>query len=249
MFIANVCRLYLILMSNNIRYWAIVPAAGTSQRMAGEMPKQYLPLCDTTVIEASMSCFLRHPNISGVVVALHAEDQYWNNLSIVRHEKIHTVIGGETRSDSVHNALGYLDNTPAQENDFVLVHDAARPCLRDDDLNTLMQKLEQDEIGGILASPASDTLKLVEQQGDSKAVVNKTLDRSLIWKAFTPQMFRLGILKKALSHCSKNNIAVTDEASAIEALGLQVQLIEGRGDNIKVTHAEDLIIAAAILNK
>ena len=240
-------------MSNNSRYWAIIPAAGTSKRMQAEVPKQYLPLCDTTVIEASLSCFLRHPKISGVIVALHAEDQYWNNLAVVRHEKIHTVVGGDTRTDSVYNALNYLDNTPAEDNDFVLVHDAARPCLCDEDVNILMQKLEQDDVGGILAAPASDTLKLVEQHSDETSdvitTVSKTLDRSTIWKAYTPQMFRLSVLKKALSHCRKNNIAVTDEASAIEALGLKVQLVKGRSDNIKVTHAEDLVVAAAILNK
>ena len=236
-------------MSINTRYWAIIPAAGTSQRMGAEVPKQYLPLCDTTVIEASISCFLRHPKVSGVVVALHAEDQYWNNLAVVRHEKIHTVIGGATRAASVHNAINYLENTPAEEHDFILVHDAARPCLRYEDVDVLMQKLEQDDVGGILASPASDTLKLVEQNSDSKNIISKTLDRSMIWKAFTPQMFRLGVLKKALSQCEKNNIAVTDEASAIEALGLEIQLVEGRSDNIKITHAEDLVIAAAILNK
>ena len=236
-------------MSSNTRYWAIIPAAGTGQRMAAEVPKQYLPLGDATVIETAVTCFLRHPKISGVVIALHAEDQYWNNLAIVRHEKIHTVIGGETRLHSVHNALNYLDNTPAGNDDFVLVHDAARPCLRDEDIDALIQKLEQDEVGGILASPASDTLKLVEHQSDSIVMVAKTLDRSLIWKALTPQMFRLSVLKKALTHCDQNNIDVTDEASAVEALGLKVQLIEGRSDNIKVTHAEDLLIAAAIINK
>lgn len=236
-------------MTDKTRYWAIIPAAGTSQRMATELPKQYLSLGDTTVIESSISSFLHHPKVSGVVVALHAEDQYWNNLAIVRNKKIHTVIGGETRTESVHNALNYLDTTSAEKNDFVLVHDAARPCLHDEDVNELITQLENDDVGGILASPASDTLKLVEKNNNSRATVSKTLDRSLIWKAFTPQMFRLGILKKALSHCSKNNIAVTDEASAVESLGLKVQLVEGRNDNIKITRAEDLLIAATILNK
>lgn len=236
-------------MSNNTRYWAIIPAAGTGQRMQAEIPKQYLPLCDATVIEASISCFLRHSKISGVIVALHAEDQYWNNLAIIRHEKIHTVIGGETRADSVHNALNYLENTPAEKNDFVLVHDAARPCLREEDVDVLMQKLEQDEVGGILAAPTSDTLKLAEQQSDSNTMISKTLDRTKIWKAFTPQMFRLSVLKKALLHCDQNDISITDEASAVEALGLKVQLVKGRSDNIKVTHAEDLVIATAIMNK
>jgi len=236
-------------MPNKIRYWAIIPAAGTSQRMEAEVPKQYLPLGDATVIEASLSCFLHHSKISGVIVALHAEDQYWNNLAVRLNEKIHTVLGGVSRTDSVYNAINYLENTPAEDHDFVLVHDAARPCLHVEDLDSLMQKLEQDDVGGILASPVSDTLKLVEQQVDFKNVVGKTLDRSMIWKAFTPQMFRVGVLKNALSHCIKNNITVTDEASAIEALDLKVQLVEGRSDNIKVTHVEDLVIAAAILNE
>jgi len=235
-------------MPNKSRFWAIIPAAGTSQRMGAAIPKQYLPLGKATVIEAAISNFLRHPKIAGVTIALHADDQYWNNLAVTRDERIHTVIGGESRTESVRNAINYLENTSADDQDFVLVHDAARPCLRYNDLDLLIQQLEQDDVGGILASPVSDTLKVVEKQG-SHNTVNKTLDRENVWRAFTPQMFRLTTLKKALVYCVKKNIKVTDEASAIETLSLQVKLVKGHSDNIKVTHAEDLDLAAAILNK
>jgi len=236
-------------MSNNIRYWAIIPAAGISQRMGSDVPKQYLLLRDTMVIENSLECFLRHPKVVGVVVALHADDQHWNNLSITRNEKIHTVIGGKSRAESVSNAIQYLDDTAAEEQDFILVHDAARPCLRYSDLDLLIQKLEADEVGGILAAPVSDTLKLVREEAEGGNYVSETLDRSTVWRAFTPQMFRLKTLKKALTYCSKNSIHITDEASAVEALGLPVKLVEGQSDNIKITHAEDLDLAAAIVNK
>jgi 2-C-methyl-D-erythritol 4-phosphate cytidylyltransferase len=229
-----------------LRYWVIIPAAGISQRMGAAVPKQYLPLANTTVIEASLSNFLQHPNISGVIVALHANDQYWNNLNVTKNEKIHTVVGGNSRAESVHNAMQYLENTPAEDRDFVLVHDAARPCLRFADLELLMKELEQDEVGGILASPMSDTLKMGEKNAESSNVVSKTLDRENVWRAYTPQMFRFNTLKKALAHCSKKDIKVTDEASAVEHLGLQVKLVKGQSDNIKITHAEDLELATAI---
>ena len=229
-----------------LRYWAIIPAAGISQRMGAAIPKQYLPLTNTTVIEASLSNFLQHPNITGVVVALHANDQYWNNLSVTKNEKIHTVVGGNSRAESVHNAMQYLEHTPAEGSDFVLVHDAARPCLRLADLELLMQELEHDEVGGILASPMSDTLKMGEKHAEFVHVVRKTLDRENVWRAYTPQMFRLNTLKKALAHCAEKDIKVTDEASAVEHLGLQVKLVEGQSDNIKITHAEDITLATAI---
>ena len=241
-------------MAVSLRYWAIIPAAGTSQRMKAAVPKQYLRLGDDagenfTILEASLSCFLRHPKIAGVVVALHVDDQHWTNLAVTRNEKIQTVIGGKSRAESVYNAIKYLDKTSAEDEDFVLVHDAARPCLRYTDLDLLIQQLEQDDVGGILASPVSDTLKIVEKLVNSNTTVSHTLDRVNIWRALTPQMFRLRVLKKALKHCVKQNIAVTDEASTVEALGLQVKVVAGHADNIKVTHTEDLEIATAIFKK
>lgn len=236
-------------MPNKIRFWAIIPAAGRSKRMGNVNPKQYLPLGNTTVIEAAISNYLDHPKISSVIVALHPDDQHWDHLAVTRDEKIHTVIGGESRTQSVQNAINYLENTSADDNDFVLVHDAARPCLRYADLNILIQQLEHDDVGGILASPVNDTLKVIDNKAGSNNTVNKTLNRENIWRALTPQMFRLATLKKALLHCATQNIKVTDEASAVETLGLQVKLVKGHGDNIKITHAEDLELAEAIYKK
>ncbi len=236
-------------MAAPLRYWAIIPAAGTSQRMGAETPKQYLPLADTTVIEASLSNFLFHPKIEGVIVVLHANDQYWDTLALMSNKKIHTVLGGESRTESVYNAIRYLEDTQVENDYFLLVHDAARPCLRKTDLDLLIQQLGQDDVGGILASPVSDTLKIIEQQEEANYIIRKTLDRENVWRAFTPQMFRLSTLKKALAHCKKKNISVTDEASAVEALGLQVKSVAGQSDNIKITNPEDLVLASAIYQK
>ena len=232
-------------MATSLRYWAIIPAAGTSQRMGGELPKQYLPINNTTVIEYSLKCFLRHASIAGIVVALHVDDQHWYQLDVVKNEKIHTVIGGKTRADSVYNAIQYLENIPAENEDYVLVHDAARPCLRFSDLELLISQLNDDEVGGVLAAPVSDTLKMSNAEG----FIKKTLDREKIWRAFTPQMFRLKYLKKAMQHCINEKITITDEASAIEVQNLPVRLVKGQSDNIKVTYTEDLALAAAILQK
>ncbi len=232
-----------------LQYWVIVPAAGAGQRMGATIPKQYLPLENSTVIEISLRHFLNNPKISGVVVALHQDDKCWNELTITKDDRIHTVIGGKTRTESVFNAVSCLENTSAEDQDFVIVHDAARPCLRNTDLELLMQQLENDDVGGILAAPVSDTLKMADKLTESISTVVKTLDRASIWRALTPQMFRLGILNRALKYCMKLNIEVTDEASAVEQLGLQVKLIKGQSDNIKITHAEDLELAAGILKK
>ena len=229
------------------RCWAIIPAAGTSQRMGTELPKQYLSLGSKTVIESSIECFLQHPRIAGVFVALHANDQYWQNFPIAKHNKIETVVGGETRAHSVKNALTRVRDN-ANADDFVLVHDAARPCLRFSDLDLLIKSLIDDEVGGILASPLHDTVKLSENNENS-VVVKKTLDRKLIWKAYTPQMFRIEKLSQALEYCFANHINATDEASAIEAVGFRVKLIKGREDNIKITHQEDLKHALFIMQQ
>lgn len=224
--------------------WVIIPAAGTSQRMGTDVPKQYLPLQSSTVIEASLSCFLRHPQIAGVVVALHAEDHRWSDLNISSNKLIHTVVGGKTRALSVNSALNKVTEMSVSNN-FVLVHDAARPCLSYSDLDMLIQQLQQDEVGGILATPISDTVKQA-RGADTNLEVSKTVDRVHLWKALTPQMFRVAVLQRALNFCFENNIEVTDEASAVEAIGLSVKLIEGRSDNIKITRPEDFDLAESI---
>lgn len=232
--------------NNAIRYWAIIPAAGVGQRMANAgLAKQYLRLVDKTVIQASMSCFLQHPKISAIVVALHVEDQSWSKLNFTLDKPIYTVTGGDTRAHSVQLALQRI-MSDANDDDFVLVHDAARPCLQCSDLDLLINELTQEEVGGILAAPVSDTIKQANTS-NTKAEIASTIDRSKLWKAFTPQMFRVAILKKALMYCFENNIQITDEASAVEALGLRIRLVRGREDNIKITRQEDIAFAEAII--
>ena len=230
---------------NTPQNWAIIPAAGRGLRMGTGVSKLYLPLNSGTVIETSLSCFIRNENIAGIVVALHPEDNYWAKLSISTNKPIYTVIGGDTRAQSVRNALEKVI-TISEPNDFVLVHDAARPCLHLSDLDLLIHQLQQDEVGGILATPVIDTIKESVELGGNLNI-KKTVNRSNLWKALTPQMIRVEILCKALNFCFENKIKITDEASALEEIGINVKLIQGRSDNIKITKPEDIKFAESIL--
>jgi 2-C-methyl-D-erythritol 4-phosphate cytidylyltransferase len=217
-------------------FWAVIPAAGIGARMAADRPKQYLQLGGLTIIEHSLLCFLDHPRLKGLVVSLAVDDPYWPTLPCALDSRIQQVAGGKERADSVLNALLHLHANGADDNDWVLVHDAARPNLTRADLDNLLAELADDPVGGLLAVPAKDTLK----RADAKGRVTETVDRSLIWQAYTPQMFRLGALHRALADSLVSNVAITDEASAIEWAGQSPRLIEGRADNIKVTRPEDL---------
>lgn len=222
-------------------YWAVVPAAGVGRRMGGSAPKQYLPLGHQTVIEHTLERLLALPSILGVAVALSEADPYWEDLALSTHPRLIRAPGGEERAESVLNALnGLIGQADAQ--DWVLVHDAARPCVLSSDIEKLMTQLAEDPIGGLLAIPVSDTLKTVS--GD---VVTGTADRSTIWRALTPQMFRFGALRQALTRALEQGFAVTDEASAMEHMGYQPKIVEGRSDNIKITRPEDLPLAAFYL--
>lgn len=221
-------------MSNNI--WAVVPAAGVGKRMQADRPKQYLPLAGETVLEQTLKRLFQAQVFSAVAVAISKEDPYWPELEVFNHEKIITAKGGKERADSVLSALKSLRDKAA-DTDWVLVHDAARPCLTSQDIHLLIDTLRDDDVGGILALSSHDTLKQV----DGKDII-KTIDRSVIWKALTPQMFRYGMLKKALE-IAEGNPNVTDEASALEMQGLKPKIVEGRPDNIKITRPEDLALA------
>ncbi|MCK5831322.1 MAG: 2-C-methyl-D-erythritol 4-phosphate cytidylyltransferase [Methylococcales bacterium] len=221
-------------MSNKI--WAVVPAAGVGKRMLADRPKQYLPLAGETVLEQTLKRLLQAQVFSSIAVAISKEDPYWPNLEIFNHKKIITAKGGKERADSVLSALKSLRDN-ASDTDWVLVHDAARPCLTSTDIHLLIDTLRDDDVGGILAISSHDTLKQVE----SKNII-KTIDRSAIWKALTPQMFRYGMLKKALE-MAEGNSDITDEASALEIHGLTPKIVEGRSDNIKITRPEDLALA------
>nr|WP_288354834.1 2-C-methyl-D-erythritol 4-phosphate cytidylyltransferase [uncultured Pseudomonas sp.] len=217
-------------------FWAVIPAAGIGSRMRADRPKQYLQLAGKSILEHTLHCFLDHPRLRGVVVSLAEDDPFWPSLDCAHDARIHTAAGGAERADSVLNALLRLAELGAGEQDWVLVHDAARPNLAQSDLDLLLAELADDAIGGLLAVPARDTLKRVGSDGR----VRETIDRSVIWQAYTPQMFRLGALHQALAEALVSDVAVTDEASAMEWAGQAPRLIEGRADNLKVTRPEDL---------
>ncbi|MFG3450720.1 MULTISPECIES: 2-C-methyl-D-erythritol 4-phosphate cytidylyltransferase [Pseudomonadaceae] len=217
-------------------FWVVIPAAGVGSRMRADRPKQYLGLAGKTIIEHTLDCFLDHPDLNGIVVSLATRDPYWAGLRCAGDARIHRADGGAERADSVLAGLRCLSQLGAKDEDWVLVHDAARPNLAREDLDNLFAQLVNDPVGGLLAVPARDTLKRAGPEGR----VEETVDRSVIWQAFTPQMFRLGVLSDALVGALANGVAITDEASALEWAGQSPRLIEGRADNIKVTRPEDL---------
>ncbi|MGE6319538.1 2-C-methyl-D-erythritol 4-phosphate cytidylyltransferase [Pseudomonas oryzihabitans] len=217
-------------------FWAVIPAAGVGARMRADRPKQYLDLCGRSLLERTLDCFLDHPRLRGLAVSLAAEDPWWPTLACARDARILRAPGGRERADSVLGGLLLLGEQGATDGDWVLVHDAARPNLCREDLDRLLAELAQDPVGGLLGVPARDTLKRVGRDGR----VSETVDRSQVWLAYTPQMFRFGALRDALSAGLAAGAAITDEASAMEWAGHAPRLVEGRADNIKVTTPEDL---------
>jgi 2-C-methyl-D-erythritol 4-phosphate cytidylyltransferase len=220
------------------RYWAVVPAAGIGKRMEAHTPKQYLVLAGVSVIVHTLETLLSHPRISGVVVVINPNDEWWDTLHLESDKPLITTTGGEERCHSVRNGLLALTDW-AQPDDWVLVHDAARPCLHRTDLDKLLDTLAADPVGGLLAMPVRDTMK----RSDAHERIAATVERQNLWHALTPQMFRLNRLLAALQQAEERNLQVTDEASAIEAMGLQPRLVEGRADNIKITRPEDMALA------
>ena len=225
--------------------WVVVPAAGIGARIAGDRPKQYMPLGGKTILQITLEKMLSLPRLAGVLVAVSKEDVYWPDQGFSENEGIHRVDGGAERADSVLNALEYLQALGVHPDHWILVHDAARPCVRLDMITRLRQQIEQGNSGGgILAKPVADTVKRVEE-----GTIQSTLDRSSLWQAHTPQMFRLRELRQALLNAREHGFPVTDEASAMERQGARPQVVEDRRDNIKVTHPEDLPLAEMILRQ
>ena len=196
---------------NKNNYWAVIPAAGVGKRMQLNIPKQYLELNGKTVLETTLSVFLQHPEISGIVVAISNGDPYWKKLVIESKKPVLTARGGTERSESVLSALNVLKQH-AHNSDWVLVHDAARPCLKTEDIDKLIKQLSDSQYGGLLGLPMADTVK----RSNSKGQVIETVDRNHLWRALTPQMFRLDMLYNAISQALKKNLLITDEASAVE---------------------------------
>ncbi|VFM96906.1 MAG: 2-C-methyl-D-erythritol 4-phosphate cytidylyltransferase [Candidatus Kentron sp. G] len=256
-------------------YWAVVPAAGAGRRMGASIPKQYLPLNGRTVLEHTLARLANHPAIRGVVVALAADDIWWPTLTLSSPmtgagvvstteplaEKttapgvtapIYPVRGGPERCHSVLNALeaAMTPEIGAREEDWVLVHDAARPCLRSGDIGRLIAALSHHPVGGLLGNRVRDTMKRTGPENE----VTKTVDREGLWHALTPQMFRLGRLSKALTACIDHGVTVTDEAQAIELQSEGARdgapcVVEGASDNIKITRPDDLRLAAFYLQQ
>lgn len=211
--------------------------------MEANCPKQYLLLSETqTILEHTLTRLIESNVFEKIVVAISEGDSYWDNLPMSKHENITRAKGGKERADSVLNALAAIENQ-ANSHDWVLVHDAARPCITSHDIEKLISELQHDDVGGILALSSHDTLKDV----DENQIVS-TLNRNRIWRALTPQMFRYGALKSALEF-TQGNAEITDEASALEAQGFSPKIVEGRSDNLKITRIEDLALAKFYLEQ
>ncbi len=219
-----------------------MPAAGIGQRFGGDRPKQYLDLLGKPIIVRTLECLLAHPAVGAVVVALAHDDTWWQPLRFSSEKALSTTLGGRDRARSVQAGLRAIEKS-ARPQDWVMVHDAARPCLHPDDISRLIDAVEDDPVGGILALPVSDTLK----RGDACGRIAETVDRADLWQAQTPQMFRLGALRVALDAALSAGVAVTDEASAMEWAGHAPRLVAGRTTNIKITREADLRFAESVI--
>jgi 2-C-methyl-D-erythritol 4-phosphate cytidylyltransferase len=229
-----------------MRYFLVIPAAGSGRRFASAVPKQYAPLGSSTVIEHALGTFEADPDCAGIVIALAPGDSQWPAIAARRTRLIEVAEGGEQRAHSVRNALRVLA-TRVRDDDWIMVHDAARPCIAASDLAQLKRELAAHPVGGLLAVPLADTLKRALEPASQVTHVDATLDRSGLWRAATPQVFRFGMLLRALEAALNDGKVPTDEAQAIEWTGQRPRLVAGRADNIKVTTAGDLALAAAIL--
>jgi 2-C-methyl-D-erythritol 4-phosphate cytidylyltransferase len=237
-----------------MRYWLVMPAAGVGRRFGDHTPKQYADLQGRTVIEWALSVFLADERCEGAVVVIAAGDQRWPHVAERLSEssvpevpdwslpEIITAPGGAERGSSVRNGLAALSRRAAAD-DWVLVHDAARPCISTTDRDNLLTRAHTHAVGGLLAAPAADTLKRVNTDRE----ITETVDRTSLWRALTPQMFRYELLCQALDKALAAGRSPTDEAQAVEWTGARPLVVEGSTTNIKVTSADDLVIAAALL--
>jgi len=228
--------------------WAIVPAAGIGKRMQSTIPKQYLPLNDKPILAHTVNRLLSFKAISGLVISLQPHDTRWDELIITSSKPIIRAAGGMERSDSVLNALHALQEHPGfnAQNDWVMVHDAVRPCIVEADIKQLAEQVTQPD-GGLLALPVRDTMK--RQHHLSNNSVASTVEREGLWHALTPQYFPWRLLKNALEEAASKHLAITDESSAMELAGYSPLLVTGREDNIKVTRPADLQLAELYLSK
>jgi len=262
-------------ISSKAKLWVVIPAAGSGSRMQESVPKQYLSINGSAIIEHTIKVFLDNHEIEKIIVPLADNDQRFSQLNVAKDHRVATTVGGSSRAHSVLNGLIALsaEGSPSivedsqslvkdsqslvkdsqslvkdsqslvKDSDWVLVHDAARPCLSCASLKHLIDSLRDDDVGGILAVLAKDTLK----RASKTQAIMSTVDRSDIWQAQTPQMFRYGLLKAALTSAIEQHVDITDEASALEHLGYQPKLVVGDARNLKVTTPEDLALAEFLL--
>ncbi len=221
------------------RIWYVIAAAGRATRFGGTVPKPYLRIAGATLLEHCLRAFQTLPGVAGGAVVLAAGDRRFERLPPRLRRRVVAVAGGETRANSVLNGLQSL--IAAGADDWVIVHDAARPCLPRRDLRALVSACRRDAVGGLLAAPVADTVK----QGDEDGRSFRTLPRERLWRAQTPQMFRLGLLSSALARALAEGFEPTDEAAAVEKQGLRPRLVEGSPLNVKVTRPADLAFAEA----
>lgn len=226
---------------NNRKLWAIIPAAGSGSRFSKSALKQYQIIQNKTVLEHTVERIAQLP-IAGYVLAISEHDQFAQTLQFAKSEILHFCLGGQERVDSVLNGLKYLTNI-ADENDLVFVHDAARPCVSLSNLESLIRHVIESKHSAVLATPVRDTLKRVDQS----SAIEKTVDRSALWQAQTPQLSTIKLLKTSIEHALTHRITITDEASALEYAHHPVDVVIGRSDNIKITYPEDLELARLIL--
>ncbi|MBK9658262.1 MAG: 2-C-methyl-D-erythritol 4-phosphate cytidylyltransferase [Rhodanobacteraceae bacterium] len=229
--------------------WVVVPAAGSGRRFGGELPKQYATIDGRPLLFWTLSRLALVPRISGLLVVLAADDPFWPGWDTIGGKPVITAIGGAERADSVLAGLRALPASVSADS-FVLVHDAARPCVRIADIDALMNAVGDGD-GGLLAAPVRDTIKRQQQAGAGQldARVAQTVRRDDLWRALTPQMFRRGALSTALAAAGERGAAPTDEAQAMEWTGVAPLLVEGAPDNIKVTTAHDLALARFLLRE
>jgi 2-C-methyl-D-erythritol 4-phosphate cytidylyltransferase len=235
------------LNKSNHAIWAVVPAAGIGKRMQSTIPKQYLLLHGRPVIEHTLNALLQNRYICGLVIALQPEDRYFSKVKITSEKPVLIAKGGRERADSVHNALDELCNYPQfNATDWVMVHDAVRPCVRQQDIDRLVIEVDGNLNGGILALPVRDTMKR-QTTGSMPATVEQTVTRDNLWHALTPQYFPALNLKNAIAAALAKNQLITDESSAMELSGSSPLLVHGHEDNIKITRPDDLALASLYL--
>ncbi len=221
-------------------FHVIIPAAGVGARMENVLPKQYLPLAGKPIVSHIIQTFFNNPRIASIHLALSPQDEFWKSFTLNPESRLHIhYTGGESRSETVLNTLKVID---VADDDWVLVHDAARPGLTANTLNRLLDTLATDDVGGLLAMPVADTVK----KSNELNLIERTISRQNLWQAQTPQMFRYQALKKALTEFIGTP---TDEAEAVEALGLSPKLVHGELSTLKVTYPQDLALLEMIFEK